>query len=57
MDILVDKSKSDGNRAGPFSVLLHTLVGIVRLPIRFFALTEADRVKAGIFAGGEGRDE
>jgi hypothetical protein len=57
MDILADKYKLDGNRPGPFLAVLRTLLGIVRWPIRFFTLTEADRLKAGISVGGEGHDE
>ena len=56
MDISADNYKSDCNRPGAFSALLHTLMGIVRWPIRFFTLTEADQVKADISVGGEGRD-
>jgi len=56
MDVSADKYKLDGNRLGPFSAVLITLLGIVRWPIRFFKLTEADRLKAGIYVGGEGRD-
>jgi len=37
-------------------VVLRTLLGIVRWLIGFFALTEEERVMAGIHVGGEGRD-
>ncbi len=57
MDILADKYKSDVKRPGPFLTILHTLLGIVRRPIRFFTLTEADRLKAGIYMRGEGRGD
>jgi hypothetical protein len=57
MDIQADKFKSDTNRLGPFSAVLQTGLGIVRWLIGFFTLTEEDRLKAGIYLGGEGRDE
>jgi hypothetical protein len=57
MDISADKYKADGYRPDPFLAVLHTLLGIVRWPFSFFTLTEADRSKAGIYKGGEGRDE
>jgi hypothetical protein len=57
MDSSVDKYKSDDNRPGPFPAVLQTLLSIVTWPIGFFMLTEADKSKAGIHLGGEGRDE
>jgi hypothetical protein len=36
-----------------FSAGLPTMVGIIRRLIRFFTLTEEDRLKAGIYVGGE----
>jgi hypothetical protein len=57
MDIQADKFKSDTNRLGPFSAILHTGLGIIRWLIGFVTLTEEDRLKAGIYLGGEGRDE
>jgi len=57
MDILANRSKSEENRANPLSAVLHTILGIVWWPIRFFMLTEAERVKAGIYVDGKGHDE
>ncbi len=58
MDILADKYESDGTRRpGPFLAGLQTVRGVVRWLIEFFTLTEEDRLKAGIYLGGEGRDE
>jgi hypothetical protein len=54
MDISADKYKSDGNRAGPFLAVLQTVRGIAGWLIGFFTLTEADRLKAGIYVGGKG---
>ena len=54
MVISADKYKSDGNRPGPFSAVLHTVLGIAGWLIGFFTLTEVDRLKAGIYVGGEG---
>ena len=56
MDNLSDKYISNVNRPGPFSAVLHSVLGIARWLIGFFALTEEDRLKAGIYVGGEGRD-
>ena len=47
---------SNVNQQGPFSAILHTVLGIVRRLIEFFTLTEEDRLTAGIHLGGEGRD-
>jgi hypothetical protein len=56
MDISADKYKSDVSRPGPFSAVLHTVLAIVRRLTGFFELAEEDRLKAGIYVGGEGRD-
>jgi hypothetical protein len=56
MDISTDQYKSDGNRAGPFLAVLRTVGSLVRRLTGFFMLTEEDRLKAGIYLGGEGRD-
>lgn len=50
-----DKYISKVNQPGPFSAVLHTVLGIVRW-LRFFTLTEEDQLMAGIHVGGEGRD-
>jgi hypothetical protein len=57
MDNSVDKSKSIDYQPGPFPAALRSLFSIVTWPIGFFMLTEADKSKAGIYLGGEGRDE
>jgi hypothetical protein len=56
MGILADKYKSDVNRSGTFSTVLHTIPSMVRWLVGFFTLTEAERLQAGIYLGGEGRD-
>jgi hypothetical protein len=56
MGILVDKYKSYINRPGPFSAVLQTVRGFVRRLVGFFALTEEDRLKAGIYVSGQDRD-
>jgi hypothetical protein len=57
MDNSVDKYKSDDYQPGSFPAVLQTLMSIVTWPIGFFILTEAEKSKAGIYSGGEGRDE
>jgi hypothetical protein len=56
MDILADKYKSNKNQSGFFSAVLHTVRGFVRRLVGFFALTEEDRLKAGIYNGSKGPD-
>jgi hypothetical protein len=51
-----DNYISSANQPGPFSAVLHTVLGIVRWLIGFFTLTEEDRLAAGIHVGGEGGD-
>jgi hypothetical protein len=48
---------SNVNHPDPFSAVLHTVLGIVRWLIGFITLTEEDRLAAGIYIGGEGRDD
>jgi hypothetical protein len=57
MDISADKSRSDLNRPDPFSVLLHAVSGIVRWLIGFFALTEEEQSKAGVYVGSKRQDK
>jgi hypothetical protein len=57
MDISADKNKSDANRPGFFSAVWQAIGSLVRRLIAFFVLTKADQLKAGIYMGGEGRDE
>ena len=56
MDILADQSKSDRNQPGLFLTLVHALRGVVRWLTGLFTLTEENRLNAGIYMGGEGRD-
>jgi hypothetical protein len=56
MDITSDKYRSDGNRLGLFAAVWKGMLDIVRRVSGFFALTEEDRLKAGIYVGGEGRE-
>lgn len=57
MDISADKYKLVINQPGHILAVLHTMLGIVRGLLGFFTLTEEERLKAGIYLGGEGRDE
>jgi hypothetical protein len=56
MDISSDKYKSYGNPSNPFFAILQAVQGLVRRLIGLFTLTEEERLKAGIYLGGEGRD-
>jgi hypothetical protein len=50
MDIPDEKGKtSEKHRLDFLSAVLHFLPGIIRRMIAFFTVTEADRMKAGIF--------
>jgi uncharacterized protein YyaL (SSP411 family) len=57
MDNLLDKSKSNGNRSGVLSAFVNILLGIVGWPITYFLLSDEEQSKAGIYLGGEGRDD
>jgi hypothetical protein len=57
MDILADQYESDIERPKPSPAVLHAVPGIVKWLIGFFTLTEEDRLKVGIYFGGEGRDK
>ena len=56
MEFSVDNNQSDGNRSGSFLAVLRIVQVFARRLIGFFTLTEEDRLKAGIYRGGEGRD-
>jgi len=56
MGILADKYKAYINRSDPFSAVLQTVRGFVRRLVGFFAITEEDRLKAGIYISGQDRD-
>jgi len=55
MDILIEKYQAKEDQPGYFSAALKTLLQFIGWPVRFFTLTEAERQKAGIYLGGEGR--
>jgi hypothetical protein len=58
MDLMSDKSKRYyGRKSGPFLVVLQTFKGLARRLIGFFILTEADRLKAGIYVSNERHEE
>ena len=56
MDISADKYKSDGNQSNPIFAVMRTIQGLIRGLIGFFTLTDEERLKAGVFRGGGGRD-
>lgn len=56
MDISADKYKSDGDRTNALSVVWQAVLAMVRRLVGFFTLTEEDRLQAGIYVGGKGRD-
>ena len=56
MEISGDQDQSDAKRADPLFALSQTVRGFVRRMIGIFTLTEEERLKAGIFLGGEGRE-
>jgi hypothetical protein len=53
IDILPDKSI---NRPDPLLAIWNTVQDIARWPVKFFTLTEEDRLKAGIYTNGEEQD-
>jgi hypothetical protein len=57
MDISTEKNKANTNRASPFSAILQTIPVAFRRLVRFFTLTDEDRLKAGVNVRGEGRDD
>jgi hypothetical protein len=57
MDTSTDQYQSHVNRPDRFLAVLKTLLHIVEWPIGFFTLTDAERSKAGIYLGGEGRGD
>jgi hypothetical protein len=56
MDISADKYNPEGDKSGSLPVLMKTIGNIIQWLTGFFALTEEERSKAGIFLGGEGRE-
>ncbi len=57
MDISTDKYRSDLNRPVSFSVVLQTVRDFTRWLIGFFALTEEEQSKAGVYVGSEMQDK
>lgn len=57
MSISADKYKSGTNRSGSFPAALCKVQNIARWLADFFTLTKAERLQAGIYLGGGGRDE
>jgi hypothetical protein len=53
MDNLSDQHISNENRVSPHSMVLPSLLGIVRWLTRLFTLTDEERKKAGISVGIE----
>jgi hypothetical protein len=49
MDISMDRFESDVDRPRLPSVVMRTMLRIVRRLVEIFSLTEADRKKAGIY--------
>jgi hypothetical protein len=50
MDISAEKRGTSGDhRADAFSAVLQTMLDLARRLVEFFTITEADRMKAGIF--------
>ncbi len=56
MEISGDKYQSDGNQSNPFITLLRTVKNLFDRLTGIFTLTEEERLKAGIYLGGEGRE-
>jgi hypothetical protein len=57
MEIPSDKYEPDETQPKPVTGVVQTMQGIARRLIVFFTLVEEDRLEAGIYVGGEGRDE
>jgi len=55
-EIESDQYISNVNQPNSFSALLHPTLSILRWLIRFFTLTDEDRLKAGIYVGRLRRD-
>ena len=53
MEILSEQSI---NRTDPLLAIWNTVLDIVRWPMKFFTLTEEDRLKAGIYTSDEEQD-
>lgn len=51
-----DQTLSNVNQPAPFLAVWHIVLGIIRWLFEFFVLTEEDRLTAGVYLGGEGRD-
>lgn len=56
MDISADKYNPDGNQSNPLLAVLRTVQGLFSRLTGIFTLTEEERLKAGIYTGGQGRE-
>lgn len=56
MDFSVEKYKPYINRLGHIMAIFPKALGIARRLIEFFKLTDEERLMAGIYRGGEGRE-
>ena len=56
MDISADKYQSDGHQSNPFLAVLQAVQGFLSRLTGIFTLTEEERLEAGIYLGGEGRE-
>jgi len=57
MDISAKKNELDASRPGQFLATWMTFRGMVGKLIGFFRITDDERLKAGVYVRGEGRDE
>jgi len=56
MGIASERNDSEAYRPGPLLALVQAVRGIVGRLFGFFALTDDDRLKVGIYPGGMERD-
>ena len=57
MATLENKNSTDAHGPVTFVAVLHVLQFMFSWLIKFFNLSDEDRSKAGIYLGGEGRDD
>ena len=57
MDTSTDQYESEVSRPGSFSVVSKTVKGVLGWLLGLVVLTEEERTKAGIYHGGERREE
>ena len=56
MEFSGDKYQSDGKQSNPLFAVLRTVKSLFGRLIRIFTLSDEERLKAGIYLGGEGRE-